>query len=284
MRFISIIIMAAALVLSVLVFFVVPRLIHRDPPPQTAEPVKSPGVEVMVAAHAVAAGSILKSDDLRWQHWPDDSLDGGYLVKEKGADAQKDAVGRVVLRGFENGEPVTQLRLLKPGDSGFLAAALKPGMRAESVKIDAVIGTAGFINPGDHVDVLLTEHFDINYATDGSNGDMRPTQKHVNSVVLEDVRILAIDQNVQDLDNKPKVGTTATLELDPEQSQKLALAASMGGLALALRSLVSNDEPPPPADQTPHMVHDYDVSPFLAALWHPRVRQQGVRVYHGAGR
>jgi len=287
MRFMSIVIVTAALVLAGLVYFVVPRFMNHAPAPQQAarqEP--QPGIEVLVAAQTLPAGTILKADDLRWQRWPDDKLDGAYLIKDKGADAQRDAIGRVVLRGFMVGEPITQLRLLKPGEAGFLAAALAPGMRAVAVKIDAVTGDAGFVVPGDRVDVMLNEKYDISYASSADGNSYtgpRPMQKHVNSVVLDDVRVLAIDQNMQDIDSKPKLGTTATLELDPVSAQKLSLASQMGSVSLALRSLVHDDIEAKVSDPMPSMVQDVDVSPFLGGLRHAYAALQFVRVYHGAG-
>jgi pilus assembly protein CpaB len=286
MRIMSIVIVAAALVLAGLVYFVVPRFMNHAPPvQQVAQQAPPPGVEVLVAAQTLPAGTILKADDLRWQRWPEDKSDGNYLTKDKGADAQRDAVGRVVLRGFMVGEPITPLRLLKPGEAGFLAAALAPGMRAVTVKIDPVSGDAGFVVPGDHVDAMLNEKYEIAYGAGpetSTYSGARPMQKNVNSVILEDVRVLAIDQNTQDVDSKPKLGTTATLELDPVSAQKLALASQMGSVSLALRSLVHDDIETKLSDPVQSVVQDVDVSPFLGSLRHTYVASANVRVYHGA--
>ncbi|HYM31459.1 MAG TPA: Flp pilus assembly protein CpaB [Candidatus Cybelea sp.] len=279
MRPISIIIVVSALIFSGLVYFIVPKFLTHTP--QQAEAPKPAGIDVLVAAHPLPAGTILKSDDLRWQRWPDESLDANYLVKERGAEPQRDAIGRAVLRGFANGEPITQFRLVKQGDSGYLAAALTAGMRAVSVKIDPVSGDAGFIVPGDRVDVLLNEHYEITYGVppDGTQFvETRATQKNVNSLVLEDVRILAIDQNVQDIDSKPKLGVTATLELDPTCAQKLALASQMGTLSLSLRSLVK----PETVDKVSGLVQDTDVSLYLGRMEHPDSNAGGVRLWRGA--
>ncbi len=284
MRPVSILIVAAALIFAGLVFFVVPRLMHRGAP-QAQAPVSQPTIpanDVLVAARDLPAGTILKSDDVRWQRWPADGLDANFLLREKGATPQENAVGRVVLRGFGAGEPVTAQRLLKPGESGFLAAALTPGMRAVSVHIDAVSGNAGFIVPGDRVDVLLAERFPIAY-TGNAGSSVRPTMKQVNSVVLRDVRVLAIDQDTNDVDNKPKVGTTATIEVDLRDAQKLSLATQMGALFLALRSLAkpeTAEADDPPAQGA--VVQDVDVSPYLGSqIRHPADHGSGLRVYRG---
>ncbi len=278
MRPISVMIVVFALALSAVVFFVVPRLMNRGPAAQPVTAVRIAAGDVLVAARNVPAGTILKSDDVRWQRWPEEGLDPNFLMRDKGADAQKDAVGRVVLRGFGAGEPITTPRLLKAGEAGFLAAALTPGMRAVSVHIDAVSGDGGFIVAGDRVDVLLVEKFPIMYSAESqaSFTGLRPIQKQVNSVVLRDVRVLAIDQEMQDMDKKPKVGTTATVEVDAVQAQKLGLASQMGTLFLSLRSLVKPEEPV----REGGIVQDTDVSPFLGNLVHG-TGHGGVRVYRG---
>lgn len=278
MRPVSIFIFVFALLFAGLVYFVVPRLMNKPVEAQPAQqPIRIAAGDVLVAARPLPAGTILKVGDVRWQRWPEEGLDPNFLQRDKGATPQQDAAGSVVLRGFTAGEPITTARLIKAGESGFLAAALEPGKRAVSVKIDAVSGGAGFIVPGDRVDLLLAERFSISYANNGESFQARPTHKTVNSVVLSDVRVLAIDQEMRDLDNKPKIGQTATLEVELAQAQKLALAPQMGSLSLALRSLAR----PEIAEARGGTVQDVDVSPFL----HKLVRQpeeSKVRVYRGA--
>ena len=272
MRPVSIAIVVLALSLSVVMFFVAPKLLNRGQP--AAQPVTAVRIaagDVLVAARNVPAGTILKSDDVRWQRWPEEGLDPNFLMRDKGADPQKDVVGHVVLRGFGVGEPITSPRLLKAGEAGFLAAALTPGMRAVSVHIDAVSGDGGFIVAGDRVDVLLAERYPLAY--NDSNG-VRPSQKQASSIVLRDVRVLAIDQDMQDIDKKPKVGATATVEVDAVQAQKLVLAGQMGALSLALRSLTKPDVPV----REGGLIEDTDVSAFLGSIVNGN---SGVRVYHG---
>jgi pilus assembly protein CpaB len=278
MRPLSIAIMAFAVVLAGLMFFAAPKLLTRPVEPPSLPPPMMAGGDVLVAAHNVAAGTILRSEDLRWQKWPDDGLDANFLVREKGASLQTDAVGRVVLRGLSAGEPLTAQRLLKPGDAGFLAAALTPGMRAMSIRIDAVSGNAGFIMPGDKVDVVLSEHYPVHY---GANDEgAKPTQKQVSSVLLHDIRVLAIDQDVRDVDSKPKLGQTATVEVDMPQAQKLSLASQMGTLFLALRSLSRPEAPE--REALGGLIQDVDVSAYLGRLQHKVVTTpDGIRVYRG---
>jgi pilus assembly protein CpaB len=301
MRLASILIVTFALLLAGAIFFVVPRLMSRgahEAQLQQRQAVQMATNDVLVAARNLPAGTVLKADDMRWQRWPQDALDPSFLVREKGADLRKDAVGHVVLRGLEQGAPVTPLRLLKPGDAGFLAAALTPGMRAVAIKIDAITGTAGFVLPADRVDVLLTEHYTLQ-----TSGDAQQTQglpqvasKDVTSVVLRDIKVLAVDQAMQDIDSKPKLAGTATLEVDLVQAEKLALAAQMGTLSLALRSYTAPMRPEP--ERGTGLVEDFQVSPFRAAVLQrssgssaPFPERQPVasgggsaalRVYHGA--
>jgi pilus assembly protein CpaB len=277
MRPLSVFIFVFALLMAGLVYFVMPRLMNRPVEAQLApQPARMAAADVLVAARPLPAGTILKAGDVRWQRWPDEGIDPNFLLRDKGATPEQDAVGRVVLRGLTAGEPVTATRLIKSGEAGFLAAALEPGMRAVSVKIDAVSGDGGFIVPGDRVDVLLAERFPITYANNGDSTHTRPSHKTVNSVVLSDVRVLAIDQEMRDLDNKPKIGQTATLEVELAQAQKLALAPQIGTLSLALRSLAR----PELAEPRAGTIQDTDVSPFLSKL----IRQPtetGIRVYRG---
>src|SRR5271169_1426986 len=168
MRLVSILIVGLALVLAGVVFFVVPRLMNRSAQEaqqvQQQQPQRLAADDVMVAAHNLPAGLVLKPEDVRWQRWPEEALDPNFLVREKGADPNKDVVGKIIVHGIETGEPVTALRLLKPGDTSFLAAEMAPGTRAVTVKIDPITGDAGFVSPLDRVDVLLTEHYAVTMA------------------------------------------------------------------------------------------------------------------------
>lgn len=301
MRLVSILIVTFALLLAGVIFFVVPRLMSRgahEAQQQQQQAAQIAANDVLVAAQNLPAGTVLKAENVRWQRWPQDALDPTFLVREKGADPQKDAVGHVVLHGFEKGAPITALRLLKPGEAGFLAAALTPGMRAVAIKIDAISGTAGFVLPADRVDVLLTEHYTLQASSDAQRTQNLPqvTSKDVTSVVLRNVTVLAIDQVMQDIDSKPKLAGTATLEVELPQAEKLALAAQMGTLSLVLRSHAAPERPEP--ESGTGLVEDFQVSPFRAAVLRRSSAISGqlpaqqpvasgeipvaLRVYHGA--
>jgi pilus assembly protein CpaB len=130
---------------------------------------------------------------------------------------------------FVTGEPIREAKLVNGKGSGFMAAILPSGMRAVSTQISPETGAGGFILPNDRVDVILTRQ-----QTTGAAGSQRQTSE----TILDNIRVLAIDQNVQEKDGqKVVVGKTATLELSPKQAETLALAQRLGSLSLALRSI-----------------------------------------------
>jgi len=184
----------------------------------------APKIEVLVAKTNIPTGAIIKHDQLRWQAWPDASIADSYVVKGKRSlDAY---VGTVARQGIAAGEPITDTRLVKPGEQGFMAAVLAPGMRAVTVPVNATSGIAGFVFPGDRVDLILSHRVK-------TGGGVRTASE----TVLTDVRVLAIDQMTNDQNNKPTVGRTATLEVTPKQVEKISVARQLGGLSLSLRPL-----------------------------------------------
>jgi pilus assembly protein CpaB len=216
-------------------------------------PVPVAATEVLVAGHAIPAGTFLKAEDLRWQPWPEGALATGYIVKDKSKDAAKDFVGAVVKAGINAGEPITESRVAKPGDRSFLAAVLKPGTRAVAVAVNPMTGVSGFVLPGDHVDVLVTH-------TLPSKGSDRRTIT-VTDTALQDLRVIAVDQTTDDQSDKAMVAKTVTLEATPKQAEKLNLIAQMGRVSLALRSLA----PPDPEKRPfhPTFTVDREVSALL---------------------
>ncbi len=193
------------------------------------EPAK---VQVLVAKLNLPAGVLVKADDLRWQAWPDESVPKSYVTK--GKFDEEAFVGAVVRQGIAAGEPISRTRVVQPGDNGFLAALLSPGMRAITVPVNATTGISGFVFPGDRVDLILTHQ--IEFQDDGD----RPRQ--ASETVLSNVRILAIDQTTDDLGEEPRLAKTATLELTPKQAEIVTLITDLGRLSLSLRSLQREGE------------------------------------------
>jgi pilus assembly protein CpaB len=137
----------------------------------------------------------------------------------------KDLVGSVVRRAIAAGEPVSIGRLVKPGNRGFLAAVLRPGYRAVSLRINATSSISGLVFPGDRVDVILTHTVNA---------------RRVSETVLTNVRVLAIDQQTNDQAQAPKVGKHATFEVTPKQAEMFSVLSDMGKLSLSLRSLAKD--------------------------------------------
>ncbi len=188
-------------------------------------------MNVLVAARELATGTLLRPSDLDWQAWPQDAVAESYL--SAGEAKPDDFIGAVVRQRIAAREPITEARVVRPGDRGFLAAILKPGMRAVSVPVNATSGIAGFVFPGDRVDVILS-HTIVREAGD----ERRPLK--ASETVLEDVRVLAVDQRVDDQESTPVVAKTATLEVTPKQAEAIATLTDMGRLSLSLRSLAWN--------------------------------------------
>ena len=150
----------------------------------------------------------------------------------KAPDAEKPFIGSAVHRGVIKGEPLTETRVVKPGERGFLAAIVAPGHRAVSVPVNATTGVSGLFFPGDQVDVILTHSV--------KRGE---TERFVSETILRDVRVLAVDQSVQDIEGEEKkeVAKTATLEVTPKQAEVIAMLSDLGKLSLSLRSIARPD-------------------------------------------
>lgn len=195
------------------------------------------GNEILVAKKNLPAGTLLKASQLRWQRWPDGSLAESYVRKEDRNMA--DFVGAVVRQGIFSGEPVTDAQVAKPGERGFLAAVLTEGFRAVSVPVNATSGIAGFVFPGDRVDLLLT-HKIVETAEAGEKGGRRT--RYASETLLTDVRVLAVDQKLDDQNSKPSLAKTATLEVTPKQAELIAVSMELGRLSLSLRGLQKDEE------------------------------------------
>jgi pilus assembly protein CpaB len=200
----------------------------------TAQAPVIPTTQVLVAAIDMSPGYFIKADDLRWQPWPEDSLVDSYILETP--EALDNLAGTVVRTSIGNGEPITENRLVRPGDRGFLAAVLLPGMRAVSVPVNETSGIAGLIYPGDHVDVILTHT-----VQQQSSAGLQTRQ--ASETVLTNVRVLAIDQNVSMDGPSGAVADTATLEVLPQQAEKVSVMMQIGTLSLSLRSLAETFMP-----------------------------------------
>jgi len=177
---------------------------------------------IVVAGKSLRFGNELSSSSLREIPWPEDAVPAGAFR------AIADIVGaggrRVVLTAIEANEPILSSKITGPGQRATLSATLQDGMRAFTIRVNDVEGVAGFVLPGDRVDVALTRQKDSN-GKDHSSTD----------VVLQNTRVLAVDQIADERNDKPAVVKAVTLEVDTAGAQKLSLAASVGTLSLMLR-------------------------------------------------
>jgi pilus assembly protein CpaB len=207
-------------------------------PPQQAPQQALPQLEtaeILVARNEIGVGQALSAEDLQWQSWPASSAGPAFIRKGDRPDAAQQLVGAVARAPIATGEPIRENRLIKANGSGYMAAILPAGMRAISTEISPETGAGGFILPNDRVDVILSRR-------DKAAERITQTDVLVTETILRDVRVLAIDQTVEEKNGqRVVVGKTATLELAPRQAEMLALARQLGTLQLALRSLADAD-------------------------------------------
>ena len=199
-----------------------------------AEAAQAPkGPKVLVAQRALPVGTIVTADSIAFQQWPKEMVQDAYFIDGE-ADMNK-LLGTVVRYPITAGQPVTQGALVSPGDRGFLAAALGPGMRAVTIPVSAKTGVGGFVFPGDHVDLMLTQTV---IARD--NGlPLKATE-----TILRNVRVLATDQSTETTVEEGKTVVrafrTVTLEVTPKIAEKIAVAQTIGTISLSLRSIADN--------------------------------------------
>ncbi|MFV0645262.1 MAG: Flp pilus assembly protein CpaB [Sphingomonadaceae bacterium] len=203
-----------------------------SPNAEAAAPVPT-GPKVLVAQRVLPAGTIITADAISYQPWPEGLVKDAYYL-EGTSDTSK-LLGTVVRHPITAGEPVTQGSLVAPGDRGFLAAALSPGMRAVTVPVSDNTGVAGFVFPGDRVDLVLTQSV---------KGEGEGAALKASETILRNIRVLATDQSTtqEKEDGKTVVHTfrTVTLEVTPKIAEKVAVAQTIGTLSLSLRSLGDN--------------------------------------------
>jgi len=200
-----------------------------------ATPAPSNGTEVLVATRTLPVGTIVTADAFRYQPWPDNLIDKAYFLK--GKEDQQTLLGTVVRYPITAGQPVTQGAIVKPGDRGFLAAALGQGMRAVTFVVTAQNGVAGFVFPGDRVDLLLTQT--VAGSTAGA------TALKASETIVSNLRVLATDQRTDkttDSDGKTVVATfsNVTIEATPKIAERIAVAQQIGTLSLALRPIADD--------------------------------------------
>ncbi len=201
----------------------------------SAAPAVPLGPKVLVARKALPVGTIVDAESLAYQPWPKELVQSAYYTEGAPDSDMAKLLGTVVRYPVTAGQPLTHGALVGPNDRGFLAAALGPGMRAITVPVNTASGVAGFVFPGDRVDMVLTQQV--------QGGGEGPPLK-VSETIVRNVRVLATDQRIDSKgeDGKTEVKTFAsvTIEVTPRIAEKVAVAQSMGTLTLSLRSIADN--------------------------------------------
>ena len=230
-----------------------------------------PMAKVLVAAKDLQPGQRLTEADMAWKEWPVDEVNPAFITDGSvpltsaaaedppasppegavasvtrvaanlaTANSKADYAGSVVREPILAGEPIVSRKIVRAGDSGYMAAYLEPGMRAMAIRVTVETAAGGFILPGDRVDVLLTRE-----TTLGNLGAQESDRsKFASSTVMQNIKVLAIDQSTRaDDDEQAVVGATATLEVGPRDAEALALAKSEGELSLVLGSYADTGGP-----------------------------------------
>lgn len=189
--------------------------------------------DVLVLSGDVPMGSPLENN-LSWESWPSDGINANFITRAAEPEAREKLKGSVARMAMYTGEPLRRSKLIGEGQS-FMSSILPTGMRAVATAISADTSAGGFILPNDFVDVIMTRRSDT-----GNGGSGFTTE-----TILKNIRVLAIDQTIQEDEEgkKTRVGQTATLELTPQQAEIITVAQQMADrLTLALRSITDNKE------------------------------------------
>lgn len=222
----SLIILAAAVLLGLLAVLLASRLMAPASVPAEARPVVRLA-KIAVATAPIPTGTPISRPLVRLIDWPSDALPTGAFTSL--ADLVDTAEPRVALRPIEANEPILASRITGKGGRFSVSSLIDPAMRAATIRVNDVAGVAGFILPGDRVDVLVTRPA-------SSEGD-----GSVTDVLLQNITVLGLDQNIDENQESPAVVKAATLEVSQQAAQKLALAQQVGTLSLALRSIRSGE-------------------------------------------
>jgi pilus assembly protein CpaB len=208
-------------------------------PPEIVIDAPQPAVnlaEVLVLDGDVPMGQPV-GEMLKWQAWPTDATNASFITRDTDADAIEKLKGSIARVPLYAGEPLRRSKLIGEGQS-FMSSVLPSGMRAVATQISADTSAGGFILPNDYVDVIMARR--SQQGTSGGDGFITET-------ILKNIRVLAIDQTIQEDEEgkKVKVGATATLELTPQQAEIITVAAQMADrLTLTLRSITDTQEKP----------------------------------------
>jgi pilus assembly protein CpaB len=218
------------------------------PPENKPDAVAQPAtIDILVAKADISLGTALSAGDMQWQAWPATTATGNFIRKTDRPNALESLTGNIARAPFVAGEPIREAKLVDAKGSGFMAAILPSGKRAVSTNISPETGAGGFILPNDRVDVVLSHRDRDNDKKAGA------AEVNVSEVILSNIRVLAIDQSVEEKNGqKVVVGKTATLELTPTQVETLTQAQTTPNatISLALRSITDASKPEAPVEKS----------------------------------
>jgi pilus assembly protein CpaB len=233
----KVILLVAALIVAALTAFMARSMFTGASSPKAnaaIAPVPT-GPKIMVANKALPIGTIITADALSYKPWPKELVEEAYLIEGKGELTADKLVGYVVRTPITAGQPISSAALVSPNDRGFLAAVLGPGMRAVTVPVSKLTGIAGFVFPGDRVDLFLTQN------VDSAGGD----KVAVSETIVRNLRVLATDQMASPA--KDEKGQTivssyglVTLEATPRLAEQITVAQALGTISLSLRPLADS--------------------------------------------
>ena len=193
-------------------------------------------VKVLVATQNLSLGSRLNEAAIEWKQWPAEAVSPAFISNDLRPNADSELLNAIVRTPIVQGEPINENKLVKAGDSGVMAALLRPGMRAVTTRISVDTAAGGFIQPGDRVDIILTQTIQRNRNGNNQSGNKR---LYVSDTVFENVHVLAIDQTFSTSaeSGATKIGSTATFEMSQEDSELLQEVVAKGDLSLTLRGI-----------------------------------------------
>lgn len=190
---------------------------------------------ILVAKRDVPAGRFVDaSSDLDWVE-PTKEMEEMAVIHES-TSKKSEFNGGIVRKQLKAGRPVTLDEITRAGDGGFLSAVLEPGMRAVAIAVTATTGAAGFIAPGDRVDLIVTHRIKT------SRGESVGEDTVVSETFVRDVRVVAVDQSLNSTDNKAQLAKNVTVEVTESQAEQIAVATEMGKIAMALRSALPDQK------------------------------------------
>lgn len=190
-------------------------------------------VAVLVANRDMAFGEALSRASVRFVDYPADAVPTGAFTDL--SDMFETGSERFTLASLSYNEPILARKITGQDGKASLSARIRPGYRAVSVRVDDVTGVSGFIVPGDIVDVIYTR--EPSSAASSRSRNTSAAVRYVSDIILQNVSVLAVDQNQSDRDASPNIANTVTLEVTHEDGQKLALAMNHGTLSLSLRGV-----------------------------------------------